>query len=149
MSINRVSIAGHLTRNAELRTVNGGLSVLGFTVAINEKRKDRGSGEYVDAPVFVRCAVFGQRAANLAQYMTKGTKVMIDGKLHYSTYMKDDERRSSLSVIVDQLEFGNVKARETGNVQPEASAAQTEASMASAVDPGFYDEDVWYQGGAV
>ena len=43
MSINRVSIAGYLTRDAELRTVNGNLAVLGFTVAINEKRKDRGS----------------------------------------------------------------------------------------------------------
>ena len=103
MSINRVSIAGYLTRDAELRTVNGNLAVLGFTVAINEKRKDRGSGQYVDAPVFVRCAVFGQRAEHLAQYMTKGTKVMIDGRLHYSSYMKDDEQRSSLSVVVDQL----------------------------------------------
>ena len=112
MSINRVSIAGYLTRDAELRTVNGNLAVLGFTVAINEKRKDRGSGQYVDAPVFVRCAVFGQRAEHLARYMTKGTKVMIDGRLHYSSYMKDDEQRSSLSVVVDQLEFGNVKPRE-------------------------------------
>lgn len=43
MSINRVSIAGYLTRDAELRTVNGNLAVLGFTVAINEKRKDRGA----------------------------------------------------------------------------------------------------------
>ena len=93
MSINRVSIAGYLTRDAELRTVNGNLAVLGFTVAINEKRKDRGSGQYVDAPVFVRCAVFGQRAEHLARYMTKGTKVMIDGRLHYSSYMKDDEQR--------------------------------------------------------
>lgn len=145
MSINRVSIAGYLTRDAELRTVNGDLSVLGFTVAINEKRKDRGSGQYVDAPVFVRCAVFGQRAAHLAQYMTKGTKVMIDGKLHYSSYMKDDEQRSSLSIIVDQLEFGSVKPREETAAPQEQTAAPP--SSGAGADSDFYDEDVWEQTG--
>lgn len=144
MSINRVSIAGYLTRDAELRTVNGNLAVLGFTVAVNEKRKDRGSGQYVDAPMFVRCAVFGQRAEHLAQYMTKGTKVMIDGKLHYSSYMKDDEQRSSLSVIVDQLEFGIVKPQE-GNAVPQGQTAAPASPVAT--DPGFYDEDVWEQTG--
>ena len=144
MSINRVSIAGYLTRDAELRTVNGNLAVLGFTVAINEKRKDRGSGQYVDAPVFVRCAVFGQRAEHLARYMTKGTKVMIDGRLHYSSYMKDDEQRSSLSVVVDQLEFGNVKPREENAMSQEQTAAP--ASPAT-TDSDFYDEDVWEQTG--
>ena len=145
MSINRVSIAGYLTRDAELRTVNGNLAVLGFTVAVNEKRKDRGSGQYVDAPVFVRCAMFGQRAEHLAQYMTKGTKVMIDGKLHYSSYMKDDEQRSSLSVVVDQLEFGTVKPRE-GNTSPQEQTAAP--ASPAATDPGFYDEDVWQQTGS-
>ncbi|OUN17767.1 hypothetical protein B5G37_14370 [Pseudoflavonifractor sp. An85] len=144
MSINRVSIAGYLTRDAELRTVNGNLAVLGFTVAVNEKRKDRGSGQYVDAPVFVRCAVFGQRAEHLARYMTKGTKVMIDGRLHYSSYMKDEEQRSSLSVIVDQLEFGNVKPREENAMSQEQTAAP--ASPAT-TDSDFYDEDVWEQTG--
>lgn len=145
MSINRVSIAGYLTRDAELRTVNSDLSVLGFTVAINEKRKDRGSGQYVDAPVFVRCAVFGQRAEHLARYMTKGTKLMIDGRLHYSSYMKDDEQRSSLSVVVDQLEFGNVKPREE-NAAPQERTAAT-GSPGAASDSDFYDEDVWEQTG--
>ena len=76
--------------------------------------------------------------------MTKGTKVMIDGRLHSSSYMKDDEQRSSLSVVVDQLEFGNVKPREENAMPQEQTAAP--ASPAT-TDSDFYDEDVWEQTG--
>lgn len=122
MAINRVLVAGNLTRDAELRNMDDGFSVLNFSMAVNEKRKDRESGEYVDAPVFVRCAVFGQRAAKLRPHMTKGTKVMVDGRLRYSTYMKDDEKRSDLSIVVEQLEFGGGRPRQDGNMDSSPSA---------------------------
>lgn len=53
MSINRVIIEGYLTRDVEMRATASGLAVAGFTVAVNEKRKNA-EGEYVDAPVFVK-----------------------------------------------------------------------------------------------
>ena len=62
----------------------------------------------------------------------------------YSSYMKDDEQRSSLSVVVDQLEFGNVKPREENAMSQEQTAAP--ASPAT-TDSDFYDEDVWEQTG--
>lgn len=63
MSINRVIIEGYLTRDVEMRATASGLAVAGFTVAVNEKRKNA-EGEYVDAPVFVKCSLFGTRAEN-------------------------------------------------------------------------------------
>ena len=57
MAINRVTIMGNLTRDAELRKKGDATSVLTFGLAINEKKKDSETGEYVDAPVFVDCAV--------------------------------------------------------------------------------------------
>lgn len=71
MAINRVTIMGNLTRDAELRKKGDATSVLTFGLAINEKKKDSETGEYVDAPVFVDCALFGARAEALAPYLTK------------------------------------------------------------------------------
>lgn len=65
MAINRVTIMGNLTRDAELRKKGDATSVLTFGLAINEKKKDSETGEYVDAPVFVDCALFGARAEAL------------------------------------------------------------------------------------
>ena len=79
MAINRVIIEGNLTRDVEMRATASGLAVAGFTVAVNEKRKNA-EGEYVDAPVFVKCSLFGTRAEKLSKYLLKGTKVTIDGK---------------------------------------------------------------------
>lgn len=87
MAINRVIIEGNLTRDVEMRATASGLAVAGFTVAVNEKRKNA-EGEYVDAPVFVKCSLFGTRAEKLSKYLLKGTKVTIDGKLRYSQWVK-------------------------------------------------------------
>ena len=104
MAINRVVFDGNLTRDAELSTYHEDRYVLNFTVAINEQTRDE-NGDWVDAPVFVRCALFGVRAERLAKILTKGMRVCVDGKLRYNSYTKDDERRSYLSVVVDRIDL--------------------------------------------
>lgn len=106
MSINKVMISGNTTRDAELRTTQGGSSVLTFGVAVNERRRTA-NGEWEDYANFVDCTIFGRRAEALAQYLTKGTKVAIEGRLHYSSWedRNGGGRRSKLDVYVDELEF--------------------------------------------
>lgn len=105
MSINRVNISGNLTRDAELRQTQGGMAILSMGVAVNDRRKNTQTGEWEDVPNFVDCVMFGSRAEKLAQYLAKGTKVAIDGKLRYSSWEKDGARRSKLEVVVDEIEF--------------------------------------------
>lgn len=105
MSINRVNISGNLTRDAELRQTQGGMAILNIGVAVNDRRKNAQTGEWEDVPNFVDCVMFGSRAEKLAQYLAKGTKVAIDGKLRYSSWEKDGAKRSKLEVIVDEIEF--------------------------------------------
>lgn len=105
MSINRVSISGNLTRDPDLRQTQGGMAILSLGVAVNDRRKNQQTGEWEDVPNFVDCVMFGSRAEKLAQYLAKGTKVAIDGKLRYSSWEKDGARRSKLEVIVDEIEF--------------------------------------------
>lgn len=104
MSINHVTISGNLTRDAELRATPGGTAVLSFGVAVHESVKGS-DGQYTDRPNFVDCTMFGTRAEGIAQYLAKGTKVAVSGKLRYSSWDKDGQHRSKLEVIVDDIEF--------------------------------------------
>lgn len=105
MSINRVIISGNLTRDPELRSTAGGTSVLGFGVAVNDRRKNQQTGEWEDYPNFIDCTMFGARADALNKYLSKGTKVTIEGKLRWSQWERDGQKRSKIEVIVDELEF--------------------------------------------
>jgi len=105
MSINRVIISGNLTRDPELRSTAGGVNVLGFGVAVNDRRKNQQTGEWEDYPNFIDCTMFGARAESLSRYLSKGTKVAIEGKLRWSQWERDGQKRSKIEVIVDELEF--------------------------------------------
>ena len=105
MSINRVNITGNLTRDPELRATAGGTQVLSFGVAVNDRRRNPQNGEGEDYPNFVDCTMFGTRAEAVSRYLSKGSKVAIEGKLRYSSWERDGQRRSKLEVIVDEIEF--------------------------------------------
>lgn len=104
MSINSVCISGFLTRDPELRHTQGGTPILGFGVAVNDRRKNQ-AGEWEDYPNFVDCTMFGTRAEKIAPYLAKGAKVAVDGKLRYSSWERDGQKRSKLEVIVEEIEF--------------------------------------------
>ena len=107
MSINRVNITGNLTRDPELRSTAGGMAVLGFGVAVNDRRKNQQTGQWEDCPNFVDCTMFGNRAEALSRILRKGMKVAIEGKLRYSSWEDKNGggRRSKLEVIPDEVEL--------------------------------------------
>lgn len=105
MSINRVNISGNLTRDPELRATAGGTQVLSFGVAVNDRRRNPQTGEWEDYPNFIDCTMFGTRAEAVSRYLAKGNKVAIEGKLRYSSWERDGQKRSKLEVIVDEIEF--------------------------------------------
>lgn len=106
MSINRVNISGNLTRDPELRMTRGGSQILSFGVAVNDRRKNPQTGEWEDYPNFVDCTMFGTRAEAVSRYLSKGSKVAIEGKLRYSSWeAKDGSKRSKLEVVVDEIEI--------------------------------------------
>lgn len=107
MSINRVNISGNLTRDPELRQTAGGMQVLGFGVAVNDRRKNQQTGEWEDHPNYIDCTIFGQRALSLSNILHKGGKVAIEGKLRWSQWQDQQtgQKRSKVEVIVDELEL--------------------------------------------
>lgn len=133
MSINRVNISGNLTRDPEMRCTASGMQVLSFGVAVNDRAKNPQTGEWEDRPNFVDCTMFGARAEAVSRYISKGSKVAIEGKLRWSQWEKDGQKRSKIEVIVDEIEF--MSRREDG---AQGAAPQP----APAPVPDVYDEDI-------
>lgn len=104
MSINNVSITGNLTRPPELRATQSGTPVLSFGIAVNDRRKNA-SGQWEDVPNFFECVTFGNRATALSDILTKGMKVAIAGKLHYSSWDKDGQKHSKVDIIAQEIEL--------------------------------------------
>ena len=144
MGINRVCLSGNMTRDAELRQTQSGASVITFGVAVNDRRKNNQTGEWEDYANFVDCTMFGQRAQAIAPYLTKGTKVSLDGKLRYSSWERDGQKRSKLEVIVDEIEFMSSRQDNGGYQQqprqqaPRQGQRQPQRDVAQTV----YDSDI-------
>ena len=105
MSINRVNISGNLTRDPEMRATTTGTQILSFGVAVNDRRRNPQTGEWEDVPNFIDCVVFGNRAEALSRFLSKGMKVAVEGKLRWSQWERDGQKRSKIEVIVDEVEF--------------------------------------------
>lgn len=105
MSINRAIVSGNLTRDPELRATPGGTQVLGFGVAVNDRRRNQQTGEWEDYPNFIDCTMFGNRAEALSRILRKGMKVAIEGKLRYSSWedRNGGGRRSKVEIIPDEV----------------------------------------------
>lgn len=130
MSINRVNITGNLTRDPELRSTAGGMAVLGFGVAVNDRRKNQQTGQWEDYPNFVDCTMFGNRAEALSRILRKGMKVAIEGKLRYSSWEdKNGGRRSKIEIIPDEVELlsQNANAQQPQQYAPQGYQSQAYA----------------------
>ena len=139
MSIKRCILSGNLTRDPELRSTAGGTSVLSFSIAVNDRRKNSQTGEWEDYPNFVDCTMFGARAEAVGRFLAKGNKVAIEGKLRYSSWEKDGQRRSKLEVVVDEIEFMSHSDRETAGA-PSARGFQQEQPQQQWSATDAYDD---------
>ena len=146
MSINRANISGNLARDPELRCTAAGTSILTFTVGVNDRKKNPQTQQWEDVPNWIPCVVFGQRAQTLSNFLTKGMKVSIEGKLRWSQWEKDGSKRSKIEVIVDEIEFMSQSKARNGqqSQQPNNYTNQQQSGPNSAPQQpqtGYYDED--------
>lgn len=135
MSINRVVLTGNLTRDAEVRRTQGGMAITSFGLAVNDRRKNSQTGEWEDYANFIDVTGFGERYEKLSPYLVKGKKVGLEGKLRYSTWERDGQKRSKLEVIVDEIELLGSKE---GSSQPRQQPQQEVID----VEPGVFDDDI-------
>lgn len=104
-SINRVVLVGNLTRDPELRQMPNGNSVCSLGLAVNDRIKDKSTGEWTDYANFFDIDVFGAQGENCSRFLTKGRQVAIEGKLRWRSWEKDGQKRSKVSVVADNVQF--------------------------------------------
>ena len=101
----QITVVGNLTADPELRFTANGLAVVNFTVASTSRAFDKASNEWKDGEtVFMRCSVWRQYAENVAESLTKGTRVIVSGRLKQRSYeTREGEKRQVMEVEVDDV----------------------------------------------
>ena len=123
MTINHVTVSGRLTRDAEMRYTGSGMAVGSFGIAVNERVKNRQTGEWSDRPNYFECTVFGKYAEAIKQRLTKGALVVVDGSLRYSSWDgQDGQKRSKVEIIANEV---------TTPAMPQQAATRPEKSQST------------------
>ena len=118
-SMNQVFLMGNLTRDPQLRKLPSGTSVADLGLAVNEKYKDK-EGNWVERPTYVDNVVWGRTAENCAEFLKKGSPVLVEGKLQLDQWETDTgEKRSKLLVRASRVQFlGSANGARSGSDQP-------------------------------
>ena len=103
-NFNRVIVVGNLTREVELKYTQGGTAVTEIGLAINERRKTK-EGETVEETTFVDVTLWGRTAEVAAEYLSKGSPVLIEGRLKLDTWETDGQKRSKLRVVGERMQM--------------------------------------------
>lgn len=103
-SFNRVILVGNLTRDIELKYLQSGTAVTEVGLAVNDRRKNQ-QGEWVDEPVFVDITLWGRTAEIASEYLSKGSSVLIEGRLKLDQWEKDGQKRSKLRVVGETMQM--------------------------------------------
>ena len=141
MSFNKVILVGNLGRDPELRYTPQGTPVCSFSMATNERRKDK-SGEMQDQTTWFRVTLWGRQAETASQYLIKGRPVYIEGRLRVEEWTdRDGKPRHTLEVHATDMQFIGAGAGGAGRSE-EAQAERTPAAEPATGQPDFAEDDV-------
>jgi single-strand DNA-binding protein len=106
-NINRVVLTGNLTFDPELRSLSSGTSVCRLRIAVNTRRKDATTNEWVDKPNYFDVTVWGAQGENCAKFLSKGRPVAVDGRLEWREWVDKEsgKNRSAVDIVADTVQF--------------------------------------------
>ena len=140
-SINTITISGNIGRDPEQKSTQGGGFVLRFSVAVTDRV--RRNDQWEDYTNWVSCVMFGKRAESIAQYLHKGSKVCVQGKIRETKWQtKDGQNRSTLEVIVDEITFDSQQQRQPQYQQPQPYQQPQMQPQMQQPTPSLYDSSV-------
>ena len=104
-NVNVVVVTGNLTRDPELRHTQGGTAICKLRVAVNSRRKDGQTGEWVDKPNYFDVTVWGSQGENCANYLAKGRPVAIEGRLDWREWEdQNGNKRQNVEIIANSVQ---------------------------------------------
>lgn len=146
-SVNKVILVGNLGRDAELKYTAGGQAIATLNVATTETWHDKGSGEKKERTEWSRCVLWGKSAESLAEYLTKGKQIFLEGKLQTRQWDdKDGNKRHTTEIRVDRVVLlGGGGSRGGGSRRAETPVDDVEPESAAVVpvaNAPFTDDDI-------
>lgn len=118
MSFNKIILVGNLGKDPELRYTPDGTAVASFSLATNEKRKDK-SGQFQDVTTWFKVTLWRKQAENASKYLTKGSPVYIEGRLNIEEWTdKDGKNRYTLDVQASEMQFIGAKSNDAAYEAP-------------------------------
>ncbi len=121
-SLNQVTLMGNLTRDPELRQTPTGQNVTSFSLALNRAYKDQ-SGEWQEATDFIDCVCWGPLAERVAQYLSKGRRCLVQGRLQSRNWEQDGQKRSKVEVLANDVTFLDSRGA-GGDSEPSTGSGQ-------------------------
>ncbi len=103
-SYNRVILVGNLTRDPELRYIPSGTAVTDIGLAVNDRRKNA-NGEWVEDTTFVDVTLWARQAEVASEYLSKGSPVLIEGRLKFDQWEQEGQKRSKLKVVGERMQM--------------------------------------------
>ncbi|MDR2757698.1 MAG: single-stranded DNA-binding protein [Planctomycetaceae bacterium] len=137
-SFNRVILLGNLTRTPELRHIPSGTAVTDIGLAVNDRRKNM-TGEWVDEVTFVDITLWGRTAEIAAEYLTKGSPVLIEGRLKLDTWETEGQKRSKLKVIGEKMSLLSGGGNRNEDASYSRPASSSSSSRPQSVPQDYYD----------
>lgn len=122
-SLNQVTLMGNLTRDPELRQTPNGQTVTNFSLALNRSYKDQ-SGEWQEITDYVDIVCWGPLAERVAQYMSKGRRCLVQGRLQSRSWEQEGQKRSKVEVLANDVTF--LDSRGSGSDDSSESAGSDE-----------------------
>ncbi len=116
-SLNKVLLIGNLTKDPELRKTPGGMAVSDLRLATSRKFKTA-SGENREETCFLNVTVWGRQAETCAEYLSKGSPILVEGRLKYDEWEREGQKHSRVSVVAERVQFlGSPRGRSTPVVE--------------------------------
>ena len=100
-NFNRVVLVGNVTRDPELRHIPSGLAVSEIGLAVNDRRKTQ-AGEWIEETSFIDVTLWGRQAEIVCEYVSKGSPLLVEGRLKQDTWEQEGQKRSKLKVIAEK-----------------------------------------------
>ena len=141
MYLNKAFIIGNLTRDPELRSLPSGIQVASFSVATNRVWKDK-DGAKQEATEFHNIVVFGRQAETAAQYLKKGSSVLVEGRLQTRSWESEGAKKYRTEIVADRVQFGPRGG--SGGGSPSAPSAGASASKGSPAQTGKEGDAIEY-----
>ena len=131
-SLNQVTLMGNLTRDPELRQTPTGQNVTSFSLALNRSYKDQ-SGEWKEVTDYIDIVCWGPLAERVAQYLSKGRRCLVQGRLQSRSWEQDGNKRSKVEVLANDVTF--LDSRGGGDSEGSDNSGSASESPASDAKP--------------